>query len=149
MTDSYSTRFQLILDRLEKVKPTGHGRALARCPAHEDREPSLSLREMDDGRILLHCFSGCHAVDVLSAIGLEWPDVMPYQGHSLPPCAIPMNVRRAESAKEKRRSEQIAHEALIVLIAAQDVAKGRAHGDVDMERVRIAQQRLKKLSGEF
>ena len=64
-----------ILDRLDKVKSTGPGRWLAKCPAHEDRSPSLSIRELDDGRVLLHCFAGCEIGDVLDALGLELADL--------------------------------------------------------------------------
>ena len=42
-----------LLDRLDKVRPTGAGTWVARCPAHDDRGPSLSVRELDDGRIEL------------------------------------------------------------------------------------------------
>jgi len=47
-----------------------------RCPAHEDRSPSLSLREGDGGRILVHCFSGCSQSDVIAAIRARglWPE---------------------------------------------------------------------------
>jgi hypothetical protein len=66
-----------LLDRLDGVKQTGHGRWLARCPAHEDRSPSLSIRELDDGRILLHDFGGCGTDDVLAALGLEMAALFP------------------------------------------------------------------------
>ena len=48
---------------------------VARCPAHDDRNPSLSLREVD-GKVLVHCHAGCDqraVVDVLKARGL-WPE---------------------------------------------------------------------------
>ena len=60
----------LLLSRLDGVRRTGSGRWIARCPAHDDRRPSLSVRELDDGRTLLHCFSGCSPDAVLDAIGL-------------------------------------------------------------------------------
>jgi putative DNA primase/helicase len=47
---------------------------MARCPAHDDRNPSLSIREAD-GKVLLHCHAGCQqrdVIDVLKAKGL-WP----------------------------------------------------------------------------
>jgi hypothetical protein len=40
-----------LLDRLQGVKRTGPSRWIARCPAHEDRRPSLAVRELDDGRL--------------------------------------------------------------------------------------------------
>src|ERR1035441_4437261 len=45
---------------------------MAKCPAHEDSNPSLSIRE-DGGKVLLHCHAGCSqaaVVDALKARGL-------------------------------------------------------------------------------
>ncbi len=58
-----------VLPRLEGVKQTAPGRWIARCPHHEDRSPSLSIREVD-GRVLLYCFAGCRAVEVCGALGM-------------------------------------------------------------------------------
>lgn len=41
---------------------------LARCPAHDDRSPSLSLADSDNGRLLVKCFAGCDARAVLAAL---------------------------------------------------------------------------------
>ena len=41
----------VLLSILEGVKRTGPGRWMARCPAHGDKSPSLSIRELDDGRV--------------------------------------------------------------------------------------------------
>jgi len=59
-----------LLSRLDGVRKTGADRWIARCPAHEDRSPSLSIRDLGD-RVLVHDFGGCSAVDVLAAVGLE------------------------------------------------------------------------------
>ena len=46
-----------------------HGSSgVVRCPAHDDHEPSLSVRDGDDGRLLTHCFSGCSAEAVWGAL---------------------------------------------------------------------------------
>jgi hypothetical protein len=42
-------------------------RWMARCPAHEDRSPSLSIIERN-GRVLVHCHSGCAQADVIAAL---------------------------------------------------------------------------------
>ncbi len=67
-----------ILNRLEKVRPsvTHKDAWTARCPAHEDRSPSLSVRLTSD-RILLHCHAGCDVEDVLRALGASWGDICP------------------------------------------------------------------------
>jgi hypothetical protein len=54
---------------------TRGSRFLARCPAHDDRRPSLSLREGSGGRTLLHCFAGCSAEEIVAALGLEVSDL--------------------------------------------------------------------------
>lgn len=66
-----------LIERLRKVKRTGDGRYVACCPAHNDKTPSMTIREMPDGRILFHCFSGCEPEAILDAIGLKFSDVMP------------------------------------------------------------------------
>jgi len=53
---------------------TGHD-WMARCPAHDDREPSLSIREADDGKVLVRCHAGCdqaRVIEALRARGLWW-----------------------------------------------------------------------------
>jgi hypothetical protein len=50
---------------------------MAKCPGHGDRSASLSVREMDDGRILLHCFAGCDTAEVVAAVGVEIRDLFP------------------------------------------------------------------------
>ncbi|HVK05847.1 MAG TPA: hypothetical protein VM490_20415, partial [Armatimonadaceae bacterium] len=47
---------------------------LARCPAHEDREPSLSVSSGNDGRVLLKCFAGCRPEAITAALGLTMAD---------------------------------------------------------------------------
>ena len=58
-----------LLPRLDRVKQTAPDRWIARCPAHEDRSPSLSIREVQD-RVLVHCLAGCSYVDVCGALGI-------------------------------------------------------------------------------
>ena len=70
-----------LLGRLSCVRQTGPGRWIARCRAHEDRSPSLSIRDIDD-RVLVHTFAGCGFGDVLSAVGLTLADL--YGSSGLP-----------------------------------------------------------------
>lgn len=62
-----------ILRRLHKVKRSGAG-WMARCPAHQDKTPSLSVSQAD-GKILLNCQAGCETASVLKAVGLEFKDL--------------------------------------------------------------------------
>lgn len=56
------------------ARRTGPDRWIARCPAHDDRDPSLSIA-YKSGRILLYCFAGCSTEAVLGALGLSWKDL--------------------------------------------------------------------------
>jgi DNA primase len=56
---------ELVLDRLEGVKPRDDDYQ-ARCPAHDDHDPSLSVSEGEDGRVLVKCFVGCKTEDVVA-----------------------------------------------------------------------------------
>ncbi len=59
-----------VLSHLHGVRQSGAG-YIARCPYHDDTEPSLAISEGKDGRVLLHCHAGCEFGDILQAIGLE------------------------------------------------------------------------------
>lgn len=60
---------------LVQAQRTGAGRWKARCPAHADRTPSLSISEGQDGRVLLRCFAGCTVSEILAALGLGLRDL--------------------------------------------------------------------------
>lgn len=47
----------------------------ARCPAHDDRQNSLSVSIGDDHRTLLHCFANCSVSEIASAVGLNTRDL--------------------------------------------------------------------------
>ena len=40
----------------------------ARCPAHEDRKPSLSICDADDGKVLVRCHAGCDQEQVIAKL---------------------------------------------------------------------------------
>jgi hypothetical protein len=65
-----------LLSRLERVRRRSSGWT-ARCPAHDDRNPSLSVCVAEDGRILVHCHAGCTADAVVAKLGLELRDLSP------------------------------------------------------------------------
>jgi hypothetical protein len=117
-----------ILSRLEKVKATGPLRWSACCPAHGDKTPSLAVREMPDGRVLVHCFGGCSALDVVGAIGLELSDLMPERlDHYLPP------VRKPWTDGDALRLLSL--ESKVVVLALADLADGKPVSDTDLARL--------------
>lgn len=73
----------LIMSKLPGAKLCGRGFA-ARCPAHEDRQASLSISEGEDGRVLLHCHAGCDAKNIVAKLGLTMRDLFSGNGHGAP-----------------------------------------------------------------
>ncbi|MEO7861378.1 MAG: hypothetical protein ABIU05_13230 [Nitrospirales bacterium] len=62
------------LSRLEGVRSRSTGEWLARCPAHQDKNPSLSLSEGERG-LLVKCWSGCTLAEITVALGLRVADL--------------------------------------------------------------------------
>jgi hypothetical protein len=65
-----------IISRLSAVRPQRGGGATARCPAHDDREPSLSVK-IGDHAVVLHDFGGCSAQSIVASIGMTMADLFP------------------------------------------------------------------------
>jgi putative DNA primase/helicase len=60
---------------LAGLQPQQKGKGfIARCPAHEDRAPSLRIDE-GDGKVVLYCHAGCDTRDVVAALGLQMADL--------------------------------------------------------------------------
>ena len=66
-----------ILDRLRGVRKIGERRWEARCPTHDDRTPSLSIRECDNGKVLVYCHAGCDYKAILAAVCMKPGDLFP------------------------------------------------------------------------
>ncbi|MBL8418640.1 MAG: hypothetical protein JNN31_10440 [Dechloromonas sp.] len=131
-----------LISKLDKVKRTGKDRWSARCPAHADKGPSLSIRETDDGRVLVHCFAGCSVHEIMQAVGLELSDLFPPRddGQNYRP------ERRPFPASDALRA--ISFEALVVCAAAAAMATGEPLSTVDRERLLQAGERIQSaLSG--
>ncbi|MDR2166072.1 MAG: hypothetical protein LBO79_10760 [Zoogloeaceae bacterium] len=132
-----SVPIEKLLSRLDKVKRAGQDRWTARCPAHDDKGPSLAIRELDDGRVLLHCFAGCDAHEVLSAVGLEMSDLFPDRalGNHIP------GERRLFPAADVLQC--IAFEALVVAAASVTLLSGHPFTETDRERLIVAVSRIR------
>lgn len=128
-----------LLQHLQKIKRTGEGRWLACCPAHDDKSPSLSIRETNDGKVLVHCFAGCSVYEILSAVGMEMTDLFPpheseYGKH------FTKSERRPIPAADILRA--IAFEATLVLVAAADLLAGNPFNETDRARLALAAARI-------
>jgi hypothetical protein len=108
---------------------------MARCPAHRDINPSLSLRDTN-GKILVYCFAGCSQRDVISALrelGL-WPEIP--QKHWT-------QTEKQDYSRRRSRAEESAKRALfwrgaivreLERVQAATYARYLAHPDENTER---------------
>ena len=130
-----------LLSKLDKVKPTGNGKYLACCPAHPDKSPSLAIKQTDDGKILIHCFSGCAVSDVVAAIGLELSDLMPintkYQKGSKPP-----------RFNKYELFDRLVGEALIMSLAIRQLLDYQGLSPNDVTRVLLAECTINAIAKE-
>ena len=123
------------LSRCQKVRRTGQGRWIASCPAHEDSTPSMNVKEMPDGKLLVICRAGCSMQEILDATGLPWSVLF---GES-------EGQYRREAKKAFPASDvliALESEALLVAVAASNIANGVQLTDEDRARLMLAYQRI-------
>lgn len=124
-----------VLSRLSKVRGR-NGHWIACCPAHDDRTPSMTIRETEDGTILMHCFSGCSIGQIADALGVDLSDLFPpsqTEHHAAPS-------RRKFIASDLLRA--VSFEAMVVAAAAIEMAEGKPLSAADKDRVLLSAQRI-------
>lgn len=131
-----------LIERLDGVRRTGDGRWIARCPAHDDRSPSLSIRETSDGTTLIRCHAGCGAADIVDAIGMHLRDLFPRREHYPPEGVRPTRYPPREALALLRR------EIHIVSTLASDMRSGIVPTDGDMGRLTTAVWRISTVADE-
>ncbi|HUW98890.1 MAG TPA: toprim domain-containing protein [Acidiferrobacter sp.] len=102
-----------LLSRLDKVRKSG-GEWTALCPAHDDRNPSLSIKEADDGTLLIKCHAGCSAREILAAVGLGLEDLYPEHlrkgrrgGNVRPDPEALARIAKAKVDRQKSRKKEL------------------------------------------
>ncbi len=126
-----------LLSRLPKVKQTATGRWISPCPAHDDRTPSLSIRVLSDGQILLKDFGGCETQAVLDALGMTFADLYPERlGHHVRPTKSRIPASDLLLIVEE--------ETLVASILAADFQEKRSISEADCQRLAVCSQRLGK-----
>jgi hypothetical protein len=136
-----------LLLRLDGVRSTGPRRWIAKCPAHDDRSPSLSIRELDDDRVLIHDFGGCDVGEVLAALSLTLSDLF----------EKPLGPQFAPARSRVPAGEVLAaidHEAHVVALIGTDMLEHRAIDEPTWERLAtavaaIGAARVRSAPGKF
>jgi hypothetical protein len=126
-----------IIDRLDRPKQTRPGCWVAGCPCCQSRRGRpVSVRVLEDERILLHAFCGCGTDAVLAALGLTLGDLFPERlpGHNYPQPHSRIPVRDL--------LEAIDHEITVAAIILADARLARAVTDEQWQRVAQAAARI-------
>jgi AAA domain len=66
----------VVTDALEELGSKRQGSDW-QCPNHDDRNPSLTVKDRGDGVVLMRCGAGCSTKDVLDQLGLSFADLYP------------------------------------------------------------------------
>lgn len=124
-----------LLSRLQRVREVGPGKWTASSPTREDKHPSLAIRELPDGRVLVHDFGGDSAAEIVASVGLSLADLFPAPvGHHLPKARVTFPALPALRA--------LAFEARVVFEAAATLASGAALSAEDIARLQVAAERI-------
>jgi hypothetical protein len=134
-----------ITGSLQKLRRTGPGRWVACCPAHKDRTASLSVRALDSGTWLLHCFAGCPVESVVAAMGLRMEDLFPARPGA--PGAGQAAERRPFSASDLLGA--LAAELRLVWVLLADLEAGKQATPKDRQRAGVARERCAALIDEL
>lgn len=129
-----------LLSLLNQVREVGPGKWMARSPAFPDqRTGSLSIRELEDGRVLIKDFAGTATQEVLALLGLSFGDLYP----------DPLPTTSSGAARDWRHAHAardalllIDREARLVCVAAENLAHGVALDHSDRDRLLLASQRI-------
>lgn len=131
-----------LLPRLDRVHQRAPGQLSARCPAHEDRGPSLSIKVLDDGKLLLRCFAGCSASEVVGAVGLDLADLFPARAAAPGAGAGPQRLKLPAS----QALEILAFEASVVAVIAGDMVANLGISGTDQQRLIQAVGRIQYIA---
>lgn len=139
MSATVAHRVEALLARLDRVRAAGDRKWAACCPAHEDRSPSLSIRDTGE-RILIHCFAGCFAEDVLSAIGLTFADLYADESRA---------AREAFNGMRRPRAkiDSLDHARTVLVMAAERIKAGKPLSLEDEATIEVARERLRAAHG--
>lgn len=138
------TPIDKLLPLLDRVKQTAPDKWIACCPAHNDKRPSLSIREVDDGKILLKCWTGCGAAEIVTALGLSVSDLFPEtrQDHDYRPEALRKRGPMRAPFSYRDAMQGISHEAEIISLFVEALADGQVLDNGDLERLAQARNRI-------
>jgi hypothetical protein len=131
-----------LLDCLDRPKQIRAGSWAAGCPCCQSkRGRPLSVRELDDGRVLLHAFCGCSTEAVLGVLGLTLTDLFPER---ITGSGADQFKPAASRIPARDLLQIISEETSVVAIIAADMIAKKNISDTDWQRLALAASRIGK-----
>lgn len=137
----HSSPLAMVLDRLDGVRPAGRD-WVAKCPAHSDRSPSLAVGVSDEQAVLLHCFAGCAAIEVVQAIGLRMSDLYPRPLMLVSGAPARRKLALGYESRWRAALRAVLHESTIIQVAASDLVQRSGLSEEDHQRLTEAVERI-------
>lgn len=126
-----------ILSKFQRVYKSGNDQWQCLCPVHDDKSPSVGIKYTKDGRILIHCFSGCPTNEILDAVGISFDDLFPDKlENEYKPIKRAFNPYAVLTL--------LSNEVLLCTLAAMDLSKGKILNEIDKQRLILAYSRIKE-----
>lgn len=124
-----------LLSRLDGVRENSSSHGQARCPAHDDKQASMSWRDTGD-RWLLYCFAGCTAMDICDSLDVRLNELF----HD--------NKQQPKWRQERQRAnprdilELVTQEATVLYLLALDLQRDGGLNESSMSRLELAASRM-------
>ena len=118
------------------LKQIRENKFMCRCPAHEDRSPSLTVTVQPNEKTLVHCFAGCRTEEIINTLGLQMGDLFPSDGFN-----------KAGYKQEKTEAfhrSQFMSDYVLIALADSDSKKGKPFSAANKTAARDAINRINK-----
>lgn len=116
------------------LKQTGTDKFICRCPAHNDKSPSMAVKLQPGDKTLIHCFAGCEPSAIMETLGLSYKDLFPESDYD------------KNQWRQKKQSEflkdQFIHDYVIVKLAEAWKKRNKTFSDNDRNTVKHAINRI-------
>lgn len=106
----------------------------AKCPSHEDNDPSLSVWISDCGKINIKCWAGCDVHAIMNSLGLRVSDLYPNDPYW----------KAAKQKMSQRHIDPLQLDRTVIEIAQADIRAGKTLSLNDKARLELAIRRLEE-----
>ena len=131
MNHNHTLDAETIAGGLQKAKRAGPGKYVACCPAHDDKTPSLSIKDAPSGIVLVKCWAGCGQEGVIEAL------------RNLGLWHKPSR-KRIEYLKRQSLKDEIWRNQMLLATATARADQGYVHSELERAQIKRAIHFLEK-----